>query len=727
MKLFTKLALLLLVSWGSLQAQQNHFGSLESSNTWKASNVFQSVGNKTAELNFNYFVGNPMFPNPQSAVSYACAVVGSPNAKVIIPPSTAAGINLALVQGCNNVFLEDDRASTPLYCAWSSGLYVCVSGGGGGGAGITLTTTGTSGPATLTGTVLNIPNYSSGGGGGGSVNSIGVTTGNGVSGTSSGGSDPRLSFVLGDITPSSVATGYPNSGANSLILNFNGLYNSITLNGVTTDGGRLGFVGSPFDNNLYEDLPQPNSIINYRFGGTTIGTATNTVFTWPFFATTGDGSGTGGGISYTEGVAPVSPFVGVTIDAIWADSGTHHFATNLNNIGMQVLPVVTTAGTPGHVWTVDTNGYDLVDGGALTNGISGQTAGYFTIATGATTIGAPASLLMDYNITTVNAVTLKAPFGVVNGSLPPGFSMTPNGVSPAVVTGAWMLGVQSGAMTGQTWVAPSAPCSGTITSTNVSGIMTLSCTSGGTPTYPLTIVGGVSGGVVYGNTATQLTVSPAGTTNVLMKWGGAGSPPTNSSCTDNGTVLNCTETIEGPNGSSTVAGIGLNGTAIGLAGASGNMLFVQASVTRAEVTSSGIGLGANALFGAATVTGTADVGLSRIAAGVDGVGTGAVGSTAGSLRAASYQAAGTKFTATGCTVGATTGGATAGTYASGTTGSCAVTITTGITATTGWACHAADLTTNADIQTQTASTTTTATITGTTVSGDIITFGCIGY
>jgi hypothetical protein len=41
-------------------------------------------------------------------------------------------------------------------------------------------------------------------GSGGSVNTIGVTTANGVSGTSSGGADPRLTITLGDITPTSV-------------------------------------------------------------------------------------------------------------------------------------------------------------------------------------------------------------------------------------------------------------------------------------------------------------------------------------------------------------------------------------------------------------------------------------------------------------------------------------------------------------------------------------------
>lgn len=64
---------------------------------------------------------------------------------------------------------------------------------------------------------------------------------------------------------------------------------------------------------------------------------------------------------------------------------------------------------------------------------------------------------------------------------------------------------------------------------------------GGTPAYPLTITGGVSGGVVYGSSGTQLTVSPAGTANVLMKWGGAGAAPGNSSITDAGTTVAFTE------------------------------------------------------------------------------------------------------------------------------------------------------------------------------------------
>lgn len=93
--------------------------------------------------------------------------------------------------------------------------------------------------------------------------------------------------------------------------------------------------------------------------------------------------------------------------------------------------------------------------------------------------------------------------------------------------------------------------------------------------------------------------------------------------------------------------------------------------------------------------------------------------------------AGTKFTTSGCSVSATTGGAAAGEYTSGTTGTCTVTITlngaTGLTATNGWSCWANDETTPADKQGVTGSTATTVTISGTTVSGDVIDFGCVGY
>ncbi len=124
-----------------------------------------------------------------------------------------------------------------------------------------------------------------------------------------------------------------------------------------------------------------------------------------------------------------------------------------------------------------------------------------------------------------------------------------------------------------------------------------------------------------------------------------------------------------------------------------------------------------------------DVGMGRDSAGIFKVTNGAAGS--GAIKSDAIISGGTKFTTSGCSVSATTGGGTAGIYTSGTAGTCTTVITmngaTGRTAPNGWACSASDRTTPADIITQTASTTTTATLSGTTASGDVISFYCMGY
>jgi hypothetical protein len=85
---------------------------------------------------------------------------------------------------------------------------------------------------------------------------------------------------------------------------------------------------------------------------------------------------------------------------------------------------------------------------------------------------------------------------------------------------------------------------------------------------------------------------------------------------------------------------------------------------------------------------------------------------------------GTTAGASGCSISAHSGGATAGQYTSGTTGTCTVTLTLPAT-TTAYVCVARDVTTAADTQAQTGVlSTTSVTITGTTVSGDVISWGC---
>lgn len=172
----------------------------------------------------------------------------------------------------------------------------------------------------------------------------------------------------------------------------------------------------------------------------------------------------------------------------------------------------------------------------------------------------------------------------------------------------------------------------------------------------------------------------------------------------------------------------INGTAIGFLGAS-NMNFGTDNSFSIGTSSSRI---ANEFIGGTLSwtngSGTADTQINRAAAGLFQFGTTTSNSNAG-LKLSYLQSGGTKFTASGCSNSTTVGGATSGKFASGTTGSCTVVITMGDTdtATNGWSCAASDLTTPANLISQSASSTTTCTITGTTVSGDIINFHAIAF
>jgi hypothetical protein len=131
---------------------------------------------------------------------------------------------------------------------------------------------------------------------------------------------------------------------------------------------------------------------------------------------------------------------------------------------------------------------------------------------------------------------------------------------------------------------------------------------------------------------------------------------------------------------------------------------------------------------------TGDVTLDRDAAGVLGVQSGAPGTTAANYRALKASAlisGGTTFTATGLSVGTLVGGATAGTFALGANGPGTVVVTMGNTATapTGWSCWGSDRSLLTALVDQSASTTTTASINIPTgaLSGDVVSFGCLGY
>ncbi|MFZ0287203.1 MAG: hypothetical protein WAL32_18390 [Terriglobales bacterium] len=102
----------------------------------------------------------------------------------------------------------------------------------------------------------------------------------------------------------------------------------------------------------------------------------------------------------------------------------------------------------------------------------------------------------------------------------------------------------------------------------------------------------------------------------------------------------------------------------------------------------------------------------------------------GNVTAASFISGGTKFSAgSGCgTVSSLVGGATAGSFKSG-AASCTVTITMGgsVQAPNGWACSVWDTTTTSYTLKETAFTTSSVTFSGSTMSGDVIVFGCKGF
>lgn len=163
----------------------------------------------------------------------------------------------------------------------------------------------------------------------------------------------------------------------------------------------------------------------------------------------------------------------------------------------------------------------------------------------------------------------------------------------------------------------------------------------------------------------------------------------------------------------------------------GSGTFKNTLMDAGYTTSNTLALGTHPLSFGANISSN-DISLSRVSAGIVGVGTGAAASTGGALELAGNISVGTKFTTSGggCSVSSTAGGATAGEILVSTTGTCTTTITmngaTGLTAPNGWACSGNDMNTGA-IVTTTATNATTATISLATTSGNTIIFSCVGF
>jgi hypothetical protein len=315
-----------------------------------------------------------------------------------------------------------------------------------------------------------------------------------------------------------------------------------------------------------------------------------------------------------------------------------------------------------------------------------------------------------------------------------------------------------------------------------------SLTIAAVPAYPVTVTGGVSGGVPYFNSTTQESSSALLAANGVVLGGGAGTAP----ATNTGLTYSAGNLSVGVAGTSTavITGAGVtSGTATltwpAVAGTSTNAIvssnviqtpagtnaapgFAFSSAGSTGMFTDGTGdlkfsrqssqlLGINStgpyIFNA-TVLGflngsfAQDTGLSRTAAGVLGVGTGASASVAGSISLAGVLLNGkVAVSGTAPTISSGFGGTPSISANNGTiafrvnvgTGGSATSGVIGLpTASTGWNCQCTDITTTSStvfITKQTASSTTSATVgnftdtgsTGAWTASDILACSCFGY
>lgn len=380
---------------------------------------------------------------------------------------------------------------------------------------------------------------------------------------------------------------------------------------------------------------------------------------------------------------------------------------------------------------------------------------YFTMTNAAT--ASPAALVISSTGTDTNialGLTPKGTGGVTITSasanalaVGPNGTTTPvlkvDGSTASVVTGIGISGTATGG-TGSVIIATTSDTNGTALNLNLKGANATASGLGG----GVNITGGTSstnaagsaiaitgGAAVGGNVAGAVTITGgaagSSTGGAVTLQGGAG---TTGLAAGLATVQGGTAGVSGNGGAVAITGRNAGTTSGNNAGGAVTITSGKANLTGAAGTigiTSGGG-GSSTAGGAITLT----TGNGGSSSGASGSITLAIGTTAaGNVGVINFGggiiSTGTKFTASGCSNGSTVGGATAGQFASGTTGACSVVITmngaSGATAPNGWACSAADITTTSDTLLQTATTTTTATIAGTTISGDTITFSCMGY
>jgi hypothetical protein len=412
-----------------------------------------------------------------------------------------------------------------------------------------LTTTGTSGAASVSSGVLNIPQYSGGGSMTWPAGGAGVPNYNGSS-----------------------AWGTSYNASNPFPANF---IPTLNQNTTGTAGGLSANIAESQVTNLVTDLAAKAPLVSPSFTTPVLGTPASGVIT---------------NLTGTCTSCSVGGNAATATSATSATSAT----TAANLSGTPALPNGTTATTQTTGDATTKLATDAFVGASITaNAYTLPTATNSVLGgvnpDGTTITNSSGAISVTYG--TVANTAARGNDSRITGAVQTGGALgTPSSGTLTNATGLPISGIAAqaadtvamnatGGSASPTAVAmPTCTAGANLYNTSTHSWSCVSTGGGGTPSYPVTVAGTVtSGGIPYFSATTTETSSGILNSNILVRGGGAGGAPTNSSITDDGTTVSTAELVTFSGGSTTsTSGVKFTGTP--LTGGSATTTFPLVSI-----------------------------------------------------------------------------------------------------------------------------------------------------
>lgn len=461
-----------------------------------------------------------------------------------------SALSAATIGAANTFLLPTLGASTSglLKSAATTGLVSNATAGTDYQVPITLTTTGTSGAATLSAGTLNIPNYS-GGGGGGTVTTFSAGTLSPLFTTSvaTATSTPALTFSLSNAATHTVF-GNPTSGTAAPSFTTTPFVTSIaagtsvlSATGINTGGNDFSF--NTASANLFLATASSSAVVHVPTGNSfkfeqiaassIVSTDASNVVTAA--ATTGSGS-----VVLATSPTLVTPLLGTPTSGvitnltgtcascnIGGNAATATTSTNLAGGVVGDVPYQASGGSTGFALPNTTVVKQFLS--ETGNGVVGAQPVFSLIGAsdwspndfiaGAGSVNVMTATLVPAAVTLTAGLRVEVLPNLANTTTTP--TLNVNGLGAKTIT-----------KNGTAALAASDYTTTAIADFEYDGtqwqLLNPQTVGAGTPAYPQTITGGVSGGIVYGSLSTQLTVSPAGIAGDIVTWGGAATAPGDS-------------------------------------------------------------------------------------------------------------------------------------------------------------------------------------------------------